>query len=61
MDESAFGKKLHNNRKIARGEAECYLNCCRANFSQIALSSMGLLINRHDLPSLSPSGHYHTI
>ena len=27
-----FGKKLHGNRKIARGEAECYLNCCKCNF-----------------------------
>ena len=35
MDESAIlGKKLHSNRKIARGEAECYLNCCKCNFFQ---------------------------
>ena len=27
-----FGKKLHGNRKFARGEAECYLNCCKCNF-----------------------------
>ena len=28
-----FGEKLHGNRKIARGEAECYLNCCKCKFS----------------------------
>ena len=48
-----FGENLHGNRKIARDKAECYVS---ANFK-----SMGLLINRRDLPSLSPSGYYRTI
>ena len=37
----------NTNRKIARGEAEYFLNYCKCNFS---LSS----IYRHDLLSLSP-------
>ena len=59
MEENAIWEKLHSNRKIAQGEAKCYLiSCVSAFFSPIALSSMELLINHHDLPSLSPSGHY---
>ena len=27
-----FGKKLDGNRKIARGEAKCYLNSCKCKF-----------------------------
>ena len=32
MDESAIWEKIAWNRKIARGEAECYLNCCKCKY-----------------------------
>ena len=32
MDESAIWEKIAGNRKNARGEAECYLNCCNCNY-----------------------------
>ena len=43
-------------RKIAWDDAKNYLNCLKGQFPQIALSSMWLLFNHHDLPLLS--GHY---
>ena len=45
MNENAiWEKKRHgNNRKIAQGEAECYLNFVSAIFS-LALLSMWLLV-----------------
>ena len=34
INESAISEKLHGNKKIARGKAECYLNCCKCIFFQ---------------------------
>ena len=32
MDKSAIREKIAGKGKIARGEAECYLNCCKCKF-----------------------------
>ena len=55
MDESALATV-----QIAHGFASYNFPVAVQFFPKIALSFMGLLINRHDLPSLSRSGHYRT-
>ena len=62
MDERVIWEKIARQQENRTGEAECYLNCCKVQFSpKITLWSVRLLINRHVLPSLSPSSHYRTI
>ena len=47
-----FGKKLLGNRKIARGEAECYLNCCKRKFQNCTQVHGITYLLHHDLSSL---------
>ena len=52
-----FGKKLHGNRKLHEAKP------CRiwTVVSTIFVALKSMWFNRHDLPSLSASGHYRTI
>ena len=61
MDESVILGKIAWQQKNCTRQSLVPFNFVSNFPPKIALSSMGLLINRHDLPSLSPSGHYRTI
>ena len=56
MDE--FGKKLHSNRKIARGKVECYLNCCK--YTKLHSGPCGLITSQSGILVL-PCGSAHYI
>ena len=62
MDESAIWDKIARQQENCTRRRQVLFELLEVQiFPKIALWSMGLLINGHDLPSLSPSGDYCTI
>ena len=53
-----FETKLHGNRKLHEAKPSAILTVVSANFHQNCTLFDGI---NHDLPSLTPSGHYCTI